>query len=307
MAPSPDSQVPLRPLRILVTGGTGFLGGAVLAAARRDPHIRAFATFHRTAPPPAEGLEWRALDLRDPAALAPLLDDTRPDVVLHTAVATAPGELESVIVQGSALVAAAARARGARMIHLSSDMVFDGASGPFSEGAPPFPITAYGRAKARAEAAVRTADPDAILVRASLLYRLEPPDRSLKSWLDDLAGGTAYALFTDELRCPAQVDDLAAALLELARRLGRGEEVPRILHGVGPQTISRHAFGQLVLRTLGRDPELAVAARLQDSGMVRPQALVLTTLETPAWFTHGLRGPTEALSAQAARVRRTSS
>ena len=288
-----------RPFRLLVSGGTGLLGAAVLAEARRDPALEISATFHRADPPPGDGVRWRPLDLRAKGSATALVDQCRPDVVLHCAVAIAPADLGPVIVEGSAELAHAAHATGARMIHVSSDMVFDGASGPFAESSPLSPITDYGRAKARAEEAVRREHESATIVRTSLLYRLVPPDRSLGAWLDGLARGAAYPLFTDEIRCPAHALDVARALLELARRRARGEESAGVLHAVGPEPISRHAFGVMVLRALGHDPRLATAARSADSGMTRPRELVLTTRATPSWMTAGIRAPSEVLFAPA--------
>ena len=286
--------MPSSPLRLLVTGGTGLLGGAVLRAARRREDIVPVGTFHHARPDPALA-EWRALDLCDPNAARAAIVEARPDAVIHTAVAMAPGDLLTVIVEGSGHVAAAAAEAGARLVHVSSDMVFDGASGPYAESAPPSPITPYGRAKARAEERVRAAMPDAAIVRCSLLYRIDPPDRSLAAWLDGPNGATAYPLFTDEIRCPAQVDDVATALVELAARRARGEAGPGMLHAVGPAPITRYEFGRLVLAALGRDPARAIAAKSDTSGTLRPRELVLTTHGTPAWFTAGLRPPGEAL------------
>jgi len=280
-------------LRLLVTGGTGLLGGAVLRAAGTRPEVVPLATFHHARPDP-QLAEWIALDLRHPREARAAIVDARPDVVLHTAMAMAPGDLSTVIAEGSGHVAAAAHEVDARLIHVSSDMVFDGASGPYAEDAAPSPITPYGRAKARAEARVRAAAPAATIVRCSLLYRIDPPDRSLAAWLDGPGGATAYPLFTDEIRCPAQVDDVAAALVELALRDARG--VPTVLHAVGPAAISRYQFGRLALNALGRDPAEAVAAQSRDAGTPRPRKLVLTTHGTPDWFTSGLRAPADALA-----------
>jgi dTDP-4-dehydrorhamnose reductase len=221
-----------------------------------------------------------------------MVREARPDVVIHTAIAIAPGDLLPVIVEGSEHVALAAREAGAALIHLSSDMVFDVRSGPFAESDLPSPITPYGRAKARAEARVRAAHPSAIVVRCSLLYRLVPPDRSIAAWLDGPEGQTAYPLFVDEMRCPAHVDDVARALVGLAERLSAGETVPPMLHAVGPAAISRYDFGRLACAALGRDPAIVRAAHSDET---RPRALVLSTRATPAWFTAGIRSPSEAL------------
>jgi dTDP-4-dehydrorhamnose reductase len=280
-----------RPLRLLVSGGTGLLGAAVLAEARRDPGFALSATYHRAAPPPEDSVTWLPLELRAVGSAEALMGNARPDVVLHCAVAIAPADLGPVIVRGSADIARAAHALGAPLVHVSSDMVFDGASGPYAEHSPVSPITDYGRAKARAEEAVRREHPASTIVRTSLLYRLTPPDRSLGAWLDGLARGAAYPLFVDEIRCPASVLDVARALLELARRRARAEALPGVLHAVGPEPISRHAFGVLVLRALGKDPALAASARSADSGMTRPRELVLTTRATPSWMTAGIGSP----------------
>ena len=271
-----------------MTGGTGLLGSAVLAAASS---LDVVATFHHARGMRA-GVRWVPLDLRDPDAAARVVEDARPDVVLHTAIAIAPGDLLPVIVEGSECIAKAARTAGAALVHVSTDMVFDGRSGPYGEDAEPSPITPYGLAKARAEKRVRAAHPAAAIVRCSLLYRLDPPDRSLAAWLDGPDGGPAYPLFVDEIRCPAPVDDVARALVLLAGKLAAGEAVPGVLHAVGPVAISRYDFGRLACEALGRDPGLVRAAHSDET---RPRSLVLTTDATPAWFTAGIRAPQAAL------------
>jgi len=283
--------------RILVTGGTGLLGGAVLARAAGSAGLA--ATWHANPPSgAAAGVAWHRVDVRSRTALEAAFRAAAPAVVLHTAVAIAPDDLAPVIVEGSRHAAAMARAAGAAFVHLSSDMVFDGASGPFTESSPLSPITPYGRAKAEAEHAVREAHPQAVIARSSLLYRLDPPDRSLAGWLGSLAHGDAYPLFTDEIRCPAQVDDVADALLALAARLAAADaaEVPRTVHLVGPRAISRHEFGRLVLVALGRDPDLATAALSAGAQPPRPRELRLLTGVTPAWLVAGLRAPETALA-----------
>jgi dTDP-4-dehydrorhamnose reductase len=277
-------------MRLLVTGGTGLLGAEVVAAASSFDVV---ATFHH-ARGTRSGVTWRPLDLREKGATEALVREAKPDVVVHTAIALAPGDLLPVIVEGSERVARAARDAGASLIHVSSDMVFDGRSGPYGESAEPSPITPYGLAKARAERRVRAAHPAGVLVRCSLLYRLDPPDRSLAAWLDGPGGAPSYPLFVDEIRCPAAVTDVAHALVELARRLAAGESAPPVLHAVGPAPISRYDFGRLVCAALGRDPAIVRAAPSDDT---RPRALVLTTDATPDWFIAGIRSPEEALKA----------
>ncbi len=295
--------------KLLITGGTGLLGATVV----KEAVGRAWdvvATRHASAAPALTGVRWFELDLATPGAAAQVIERARPSVIVHTAVAIAPEQLDPVIVRGSEEVARAARNAGAALVHVSSDMVFDGESGPFDEDAPLSPITDYGRAKAEAEVRVRAAHDGASVARLSLLYRLDPPDRSLAAWLEgargaaDGAGGAggaggAYPLFTDEVRCPGEVGDVARALLDLAFRLAAGPpglpEV-RTVHLVGPTAITRYDFGRLVLEALGLPDSLARPALSASSGLVRPRALHLLRRTTPPSLVAGIRGPEEALA-----------
>src|SRR6266511_1854306 len=105
----------------------------------------------------------------------------------------------------------------AGLIHMSSDALFDGTrAGSYSEIDDPSPITPYGEAKAAAERLVADVHPAALIVRTSLIYGGAQPGPHEQLVLDTLAGRVDVAFFTDELRCPITVGDLAAALLELA-------------------------------------------------------------------------------------------
>src|SRR6476469_7608228 len=108
-------------MNVFVTGLGGYLGRAIAA---EDPG--------------AAGIEGRATaDVRDAGALDALLDATRPDAVIHTAYVQVGPDARGVNVQGSATVAQAARARGLRLVHVSTDVVFDGKLGrPIREDDP---------------------------------------------------------------------------------------------------------------------------------------------------------------------------
>jgi dTDP-4-dehydrorhamnose reductase len=149
-----------------------------------------------------------------------------PDAVIHTAYAMGD---EETIVRGSANVALAAHRAGARLVHLSTDLVFDGEQGaPYTEDDEPRPVMAYGQHKLDAERLVARAHPDALIVRTSLL--LGPPDGPQ----EELARRDDVEFYEDEIRTPIRVRDLAAALLELARR-----DIPGILHVAGAEAVSR--------------------------------------------------------------------
>ncbi|MFW6115422.1 MAG: SDR family oxidoreductase [Chloroflexota bacterium] len=280
---------------ILVTGGSGYLGRWVVCLAR--PSWDVTATF-LTQTPRAPGVHWRRLDVRDQPAVAALIDELQPSAVVHTA-ALNPGqgtEFEPTNAAGTRHVARAAAAVGARLIHVSTDVLFDGQKGSYTEEDSPSPITPYGRSKALAEEAVHASGADAVIVRTSLLYgpaadAPQPPareqgwrrwDRQTRWVVGDLQAHKPVRLFTDELRCPVWVESLASALLELAAHPYRG-----VLHVAGPQDLSRYAFGVRLARVHGVDPAGITPALSRESGLIRPLDCTLdssraqTLLRTP--------------------------
>ena len=189
------------------------------------------------------GLADSAQDIRDPAVVDAAMAVTGPDAVIHTAYRK---DDRSVNVDGAVNVARAAAGCGARLVHLSTDLVFSGRLGrPLVEDDVPDPITAYGAAKAAAEAAVAAAAPDAVVVRTSLIYGGPEPSPHERLALDPAA-----VFFTGELRCPVHVGDLAAALLALAAR----PEIGGPLHLAGADAVDRLEFAQLIAAHHGRDP-----------------------------------------------------
>jgi dTDP-4-dehydrorhamnose reductase len=278
---------------LLVTGGSGFLGGALVA--RAAPGWVVSFTYASHEPRGAPGVAYR-LDLRDADACRRIFQAVHPAVVVHTAIARDEADFDDVIVTGSENVARQADAVGARLVHVSTDMVFDGDHAPYDEEAPTSPVTPYGRAKAEAEKRVREACPGAVIARLPLLYALDPPDPRGAKMARDLEAGEPVTLFTDERRSPAEVGDVAQALLEVAVRLVGNVEVPSLLHLGGPEVLTRWEFGTSYLEALGLSTRGVRAQTLAESGLVRPKDLTLVSRHTPREITRGLR-PFSAVAA----------
>lgn len=174
-------------MRVFVTGGTGYLGSTLLRLGSGRPWV--LGASYWSQPPAVPGVGWVWLDIRDAAAVEQTLARFRPEVVIHTAYSKAsPAALEAITVQGTAHVARACRALGARLIHLSTDQVFDGENPPYAESALPNPLTEYGQAKLRAEHWVQAILPSATIVRTSLIWGLNPIDPTSQMVLE-LADG----------------------------------------------------------------------------------------------------------------------
>lgn len=243
------------PLRLFVTGGSGLLGRHLLRVAEQH-------AWEVVAPGST------TLDIRDVPAVRAHIAEARPDAVVHLAYR---GNDREVIVDGSANVAAAAAQVGARLVHLSTDVVFGGRPEPYGEDDALSPITDYGRWKAAAEAAVAVAHPRAVLVRTSLIYAVDGPCPMMDDVSAALTGRSSIRFFTDEVRCPVHAGDLAEAVATLATR----DDVAGALHIAGPETLSRADIAARVARWLGLDPAQVPRSSLTESGLVRPAVVAL--------------------------------
>jgi len=254
--------------RLTVTGGCGSLGAELVRQAPgRGWEVR--ATWWQRAP--SERGDWVRLDVRDEAAVRAAVAGS--DAVVHTAYRQNE-DAWSINVDGSEAVARAAAGR--RLVHLSTDLVFDGLRGRYVEEDELAPVSEYGRSKAEAERRVAAAAPAATIVRTSLIYGVPdgPQERLARE-------GTTF--FVDEIRSPVHVVDLAGAVLDLLER-----DHPGPLHVAGADDVDRHTFARL----LGADP-----ARIREAHTTPDRApdVSLDSSRARALLPTRLRGAYEVL------------
>ena len=230
---------------LLVIGGTGFLGRELVATAMADG--RSVAATYLTGTPDAT-VEWHRLDLADGGGTAAtLIEKLRPRAVINAAYVQKGADLHTITAIAPGAIAAATSATSCRLVHLSSDVVFDGTTTrPYTEDDRPAPVYDYGRAKARAEQLVVAADATAVIVRTSLLWSQTGDGGPQMHLVRD----RDVSFFTDEVRNPLRVDRLARACLELADR----SEIHGLLHVAGADAIDRLAFARHLAPLAGRDP-----------------------------------------------------
>jgi dTDP-4-dehydrorhamnose reductase len=270
---------------ILVIGGSGYLGREITRQARLGGHS-VTATFHTTVPSSTDA-DWRMTDIRRRDDVVALARQLGPDVIINTAYLKPDWQTTA---DGAMHVALAAADAGAGLVHVSSDAIFSGTAPSYDETCQPDPVTSYGAAKAAAEIAVKGITPDAIIARTSLI--IGDGDSPHEKRVHALASGTAAGvLYTDDVRCPVHVTDLASALLELAAAPYTG-----IHHVAGPDAVSRYELGVLIAERDGLDPAGLPAGLRAAIDPCAPLDVRLDSTNTQTRLTTRLRGAHEFLS-----------
>ena len=260
-------------MRYLVTGAAGMLAQDVVAVLREAGHAVTAAT--------------RAdLDVLDAAALAAAVPGH--DVVVNCAAWTAVDDAEDDEAGAFALnavaparVARAARAAGARLVHVSTDYVFDGdAAEPYGEDAPVAPRSAYGRTKAAGEWAVRAEAPDALVVRTAWLYGAGGAcfPRTIARVAAERG---AVSVVDDQVGQPTWTRDVAAVVRDLADAAAQGRVVGGVHHATSAGRVSWFGFARAVVAAAGLDPD--VVSPTTSEAFVRPAP-------RPAWSVLGHEG-----------------
>lgn len=273
-------------MKVLITGGSGFLGTELVRQAAAAGWETAATYCSR--PGSLPGASWYQLDLRAPGHIDEVLAAVAPSAVIN---ATSGNSDWAVTADGSIRVAMAAAKRGCRLVHISSDAVFSGSRMHYDETCLPDPVTPYGAAKATAETAVRLLSPAAAVVRTSLI--IGHGGSVHERMVHALAAGTRDGvLFTDDIRCPVQVEDLASALRELAMSDQAG-----MFHLAGADALSRHELGVLIARRDGLDAARLSAGSRADTLMPGALDVRLDSSATQGRVRTRLRGAREFLQA----------
>lgn len=253
--------------RYLVIGAAGLVGSHLMTALRDRG---AMGTYHRTPTPGG-----RPLDVTDAAAVRALVRDVRPDAILLAAADAyvercerEPAETRRVNVEGTRHVADAAAEAGAGLAVFSSEYVFDGARGEYTEDDAVAPLNEYGRQKVEVESIARTV-PRHLVCRISGVFGAEPSRKNFVLQLvDALRAGRTFRVPSDQTITPTYAPSLAAAVVGL---LDLG--ISGTIHAAGPERVSRDDFARRTARAFGLPEALITPVATAELGLAAPRPL----------------------------------
>lgn len=252
--------------KIFVTGGSGFLG-ANLVVALRKAHDVSFS-WHRSLLriPGAEGVR---LELDSKAAIAETLSRLKPEAVIHCAAATDvdfceehPQEAQQINTAATRTLAEAAKKIKAHLLFISTEAVYEGTKGNYSESDSVAPINHYARTKWEAEEAIREIGGDWFIARTGFEgWRLNEKSKlGFLEWLiQKFEVGKPFTVFRDRLFTPISVYTFSAVLKEVVEK-----RITGLFNAEGSEKISYLDFARRAADIFGYEASLLLAGSLDD-------------------------------------------
>lgn len=256
---------------VLVTGSSGYLGHHLVEALQGSYDVTGAYASHPVAFARAASVK---LELRDMENCRRVMDESAPHCVVHTAAMSQTADCEknsdaafAVNAIGTANLAAACSALDPcpHLIYISTDLVFDGSRGQYSEDDKPCPIQIYGTSKLRGEDYVRLYRGSWTILRSALIYGAPLPGRRcFLDWtLEGIRAGT-FSFFEDEYRCPVCVNDLCTAIATVIETRNNG-----VYHIGGPKRLSRYDFAKLTSTIFFNNQVNIKSAKLADAEIAK--------------------------------------
>ncbi|MBI4370181.1 MAG: dTDP-4-dehydrorhamnose reductase [Elusimicrobia bacterium] len=283
----------------LVTGASGLVGGTLYRHLKNNSSDNAVGTSYRH---PAEGLH--SLELLNTDLVTQFFKKFHPDIIFHAAAMGSADQCEknqslarSINVETTIHLAQLCRNINTLLVFYSSDYIFNGASGPYSEEDPAAPLNYYGQLKVLAEEAIRQILPDNhLIIRTTVIYGWESQGKNFAmSLINRLSHQEKILVPNDQTGTPTFVEDLAQGTLKLIEKKCRG-----IYHVAGPGLVSRYQFALEIASVFGLNERLIVPSATNKLGQIarRPLSAGLKTEKLRRdlnWLPQGCRQGLQAM------------
>lgn len=249
-------------MNILITGANGFLG-YYLAEQLLEKNYSVIATGKGECRLPFtnnNNFRYLPMDFTDPYSVHDVFEKIKPGVVVHAGAMSRPDDCELnqmqaylVNVEGTVHLLINAAEYKSFFIFLSTDFVFDGESGMYTEEAKPAPVNYYGKTKLEAEEVVKEYESDWAIVRTVLVYGKNHSGRSnfLSIVKEKLEKGEEYSVVDDQWRTPTYVEDLAAGVVSINEKRASG-----IFHISGKDFLTPYQMALKTAEYFGFDRKL---------------------------------------------------
>ncbi|HWQ46907.1 MAG TPA: SDR family oxidoreductase [Longilinea sp.] len=283
--------------RYLITGASGLLGlhlGWMLAGDNEVTGIGTVPVLYRLP------FTFKSFDLSAPGSATTLINETRPNVVFHCAAMAIVDSCENqpetarrINAEVPGEIADACRKNNARMVQISTDAVFDGVKGNYSEADTPNPLSIYAQTKLDGERAVQSLNPAALVARVNFFGWSLTGQRSLaENFVTTLSDGKTMNGFTDVYFCTLYVRQLCKILVEMVDKGLEG-----LYHTVSSQNMSKYEFGVAIAKRFGLNPDLIQPIIVSQSGLkaARSPLLTLKVDKLTAALGHALPGQSDGL------------
>ncbi len=254
--------------RFLVTGASGLLGLNMGLQVAGTFEFIGQVNHNRLQNVP---FEQTVVDLADVAQTERMIVENHPDVLIHCAAMANVDQCEEqpklaqrINAEVPGQLAALCKKHGIYMVHISTDAVFDGKNGPYTENDLPCPINQYALTKLAGEQEVLMKNPDAAVLRVNFFGWSLSGKRSLAEWfVKNLEAGLPVTGFVDVQFCPMMVNDLVDVILSVTENSLSG-----LYHAVGRDSMTKFAFGYEIAKRFGFDQTLIKPVSWHDGDLL---------------------------------------
>ncbi|PKN88668.1 MAG: hypothetical protein CVU46_00225 [Chloroflexi bacterium HGW-Chloroflexi-8] len=262
--------------RFLVTGASGLLGLNLCMQISSKSEVFGIVNEVSLENTPFRVIKKNLLDLNE---IKFLIDSINPDTIVHCAAManidkceSQPGLAYRINAELPGEIARLSQKLGIKLVHISTDAVFDGVKGNYSETDVPNPLGVYAKTKLAGENLVKDNNLDAIIARVNFYGYSVTGQRSLSEFfLNNLLNKKPMMGFTDVYFCPLFVNDLVDVLLEMV-----SVDLKGIFHTLSSESLSKYDFGCRIAKCFNLDQNLIKPVSVNDSNLQATRSLNLT-------------------------------